>query len=167
MPTHRALARTDTAGAPGPRGQRLDEAADCAVTQPGIVVEGRMAPGVELTDPHGTKVQQNLHESTLASRRKKRRHSGNCTRRGRVLGPTKTQDSQGKRVVIQAATSLTESQTTDKDKLSHTDVDKPGDSSDHESVVDPLGSLPHATPQTAEDIIYLLPLLAIAWNSAL
>ncbi|KAJ1140665.1 hypothetical protein NDU88_007014 [Pleurodeles waltl] len=41
----------------------------------------------------------------------------------------------------------------DEDKLSHTDVGESGDSSDHESVVDRLGGLPHVTPQTAEDII--------------
>ncbi|KAJ1124404.1 hypothetical protein NDU88_002865 [Pleurodeles waltl] len=65
----------------------------------------------------------------------------------------KTQASQGKRVAIQAASSLMESPSSDKDKLSHMDAGESGDASDHESVVDPLGGLPHMTPQTVEDII--------------
>ncbi|KAJ1088178.1 hypothetical protein NDU88_001337 [Pleurodeles waltl] len=96
---------------------------------------------------------QNLHEPPLASRWKKRRHSGDHTRRDRVLGPTNTQASQGKQASFQAATSLTESPSSDKDKLSHTDAGETGDSSDYESVVDPLCGLPHMTPQTTEDII--------------
>ncbi|KAJ1119415.1 hypothetical protein NDU88_007601, partial [Pleurodeles waltl] len=84
---------------------------------------------------------------------KKRRHSDDRTRRGRLLGPMKTQASQGKPAVIQATASVTESPSSDKDKLSHMDMGESGDSSDHESVVDPLGGLPHVTPQTAEDII--------------
>ncbi|KAJ1104500.1 hypothetical protein NDU88_001911 [Pleurodeles waltl] len=118
------------------------------------------------TYKNGT-VQQNLHDSTPARRREKRRHYGERIRRSRVLGPTKTQASQGKQAAIQAAASLMESPSSDKDRLSHMDMGESGDSSDHESVVDPLGGLPHVTPQTAEDIIKPRRLCALAQNSAL
>ncbi|KAJ1114055.1 hypothetical protein NDU88_002294 [Pleurodeles waltl] len=84
-----------------------------------------------------------------------------------VLGPTKTQASQGKRTAMQAAASLTELPTSDKDKIVHMDAGETEDSSDHESVVDPLGGLPHVTPQTAEDIILSLPPPATTWNFTL
>ncbi|KAJ1169742.1 hypothetical protein NDU88_001633 [Pleurodeles waltl] len=96
---------------------------------------------------------KNLREPLPARRRKKRRRSGVRPHRDRVLGTMKTQASQGNRAAIQAGTSLAESPTSDKDKISHTDAGETEDSLYHESVVDPLGDLPHVTPQTAEDII--------------
>ncbi|KAJ1202044.1 hypothetical protein NDU88_005847 [Pleurodeles waltl] len=100
------------------------------------------------------KDDQNLHEHPHPARRqKKRRRSGDRPHRDRVLGPTKTQASQGQQTAIQAAVSLGESPASDKDKISHTDAGETEDSSDHESIMDPLGDLPHVIPQTAKDII--------------
>ncbi|KAJ1091986.1 hypothetical protein NDU88_005100 [Pleurodeles waltl] len=70
-----------------------------------------------------------------------------------MLRPTQMQTSQGKRAAIKAAMSVTQLPISDKDKTSHTDAGEKEDSSDRESVADPLGDLPHVTPQTAEDII--------------
>ncbi|KAJ1218371.1 hypothetical protein NDU88_005951 [Pleurodeles waltl] len=89
----------------------------------------------------------------LARCQKKKHRSGDQPHSDRGLGTTKTRASQGKRAAIQVAVSLAESPTSDKDKISHMDPGETEDSSDHETVVDPLGDLPHVKPQTAEDII--------------
>ncbi|KAJ1157232.1 hypothetical protein NDU88_009947 [Pleurodeles waltl] len=91
---------------------------------------------------------QNSHKPPTTRSRRKRRHSAFRPRRDRVLWPRKTQASQGKRVAIRAAASLTVLPTSDEEKTSHTDAGKMEDSSDHESVADPFGDLPHVTPQT-------------------
>ncbi|KAJ1089061.1 hypothetical protein NDU88_002214 [Pleurodeles waltl] len=96
---------------------------------------------------------QNSHELPLTRSWRKRRPSGDQPRRDRVLRPMKTQANQGKQAAIRGATSLTELPTSDKDRTSHTEAGEMEDSSDHESVVDPLGGLPHVTRQTPEDII--------------
>ncbi|KAJ1144493.1 hypothetical protein NDU88_010791 [Pleurodeles waltl] len=91
--------------------------------------------------------------ATGARSQKKRRRSGDQPHRDRVLRSMKMQASQGKRAAIRAAASLTDLPTSDKDKTSHMDAGETEDSLDHESVADPLGGLPHVTPQATEDII--------------
>ncbi|KAJ1193243.1 hypothetical protein NDU88_002545 [Pleurodeles waltl] len=134
---------------------------------PGVEANGQKATDGELAVFHSAKgcghivmwqnqaevPAPNPHEPPPARRRKKRHCSGDRAHRDKVLGPTKIQASPGKRAATQAAASLTESPSSDKDKLSHTDAGETGDSSDHESVVDSLGGLPHVMPQTAEYII--------------